>query len=160
MRVAGHDLHWESSRLASLGFRVHVALYRLLRGRLVGRNILVLTTVGRRTKRKRATPLHFVLDKDDYVIVASNGGEDRYPGWWHNIQANPDVEIDVGALRLACRARRVTEQPDGEQLFARLCVIYGGYGKYRQRTSRELTIFRLTPASSGSAADTEPSDRP
>ncbi len=90
MRVAGHGFRWESLRLASLGFAAHVPLYRLLKGRFVGRNILILTTIGRRTGRRRSTPLYYVSDEDGYVVIASNGGEDRYPGWWYNIQANPE----------------------------------------------------------------------
>ena len=150
MRMAGR-FRWESLRLASLGFAAHVALYRSLKGRVVGRNILILTTTGRRTLRRRSTPLYFVTDEDDYVVIASNGGEDRYPGWWHNIQANPDVEIEVGAIRLHCRAHRIGEQADTEQLFERLSAVYGGYQEYRHRTTRELTLFRLRKRAAGGA---------
>ena len=143
MRVAGHGFRWESLRLASLGFAAHVPLYRLLKGRLVGRNVLILTTTGRRTMRRWSTPVFYVSDGDDYVIIASNGGEDRHPGWWHNIQASPDVEIEVGAVRLHCRAHRISEQADTDRLFERLSAVCGSYPKYRQRTSRELTLFRL-----------------
>ena len=61
-------MRWESLRLTSLGFAAHVPLYRLLKGHLVGRNILILTTTGRRTMRRRSTPLFYVSDGDDYVI--------------------------------------------------------------------------------------------
>ncbi len=149
MRVAGHGFRWESLRLASLGFAAHVALYRLLKGRFVGRNILILTTIGHRTRRGRSTPLYYVSDEDGYVVIASNGGEDRYPGWWHNIQANPDVEIEVGAIHLHCRAHRISEKADTERLFERLSAVCGGYPKYRRRTSRELTLFRLRTKAGG-----------
>ncbi len=149
MRGEGHGLRWESLRLASLGLAAHVALYRLLKGRFVGRNILSLTTIGRRTRRRRSTPLYYVSDEDGYVVIASNGGEDRYPGWWHNIQANPDVEIEVGAIHLHCRAHRISEQADTERLFERLSTVCGSYPKYRQRTSRELTLFRLRTKAAG-----------
>ena len=148
MRMAGR-FRWESLRLASLGFAAHVPLYRLLKGRFVGRNILILTTIGRRTRRRRSTPLYYVSDEDDYVVIASNGGEDRYPGWWHNIQANPDVEIEVGAIRLQCRAHRISKQADRERLFERLSAVCSSYPKYRQRTSRELTLFRLRKRAAG-----------
>ncbi len=143
MRRAEPGFRWESLRLTSLGFAAHVPLYRLLKGRLVGRNLLILTTTGRRTMRRRSTLLFYVSDGDDYVIIASNGGEDRYPGWWHNIRVNPDVDIEVGAVRLHCRAHRISEQADTERQFERLSAVYGGYPKYRQRTSRELALFRL-----------------
>ncbi len=149
MRGAEHGFRWESLRLTSVGFAAHVRLYRLLKGRIVGRNILILTTTGRRTMRRRSTPLFYISDGDDYVIIGSNGGEDRHPGWWHNILANPDVDIEVGAVRLHCRAHRISEQADTERQFERLSAVFGGYPKYRQRTSRELTLFRLRRRAAG-----------
>jgi deazaflavin-dependent oxidoreductase (nitroreductase family) len=125
-------------------FAAHVGLYRLLRGRLVGRNTLILTTVGRRSGRKRSTPLFFVHDGADYVVIASNGGEDRYPGWWHNIRSNPDIEIEVGARTIACRAEKAKDD-DVPRLWGKLTAVHRGYAKYRERTRRELTILRLRP---------------
>ena len=138
---------WESWRVMPLVFAAHVKLYRLLGGRLVGRNMLILTTVGRSTGRRRSTPVFFVPDADDYVVIASNGGEDRYPGWWHNIRANPDVEVEIGRRRIGCTARRVEDAADADRLFSGLSGVYGGYQEYRRRTERELTLFRLTPSS-------------
>ncbi len=141
------SLRWESWRLMPAVFAAHVALYRLLGGRLVGRNILILTTTGRKSGRKRSTPLFFVRDGQDYVIIASNGGEDRYPGWWYNVRANPDVEIEVGRELVRCRAD-AADDVDAAALFAKLSVIYSGYRRYRERTERALTIFRLRPRAS------------
>ncbi len=142
--LGGHGLRWEglSERLSI--FAIHRALYRALGGRLVGRNVLILTTKGRRTGGRRSTPLFFVRADGDYVVIASNGGEDRFPGWWHNIRANPDVEIEVGRARIACRAERVSgaEVPS---LLAKLDRVYSGYARYAARTTRELTLFRLKP---------------
>ena len=134
-------------------------LYRLLGGRLVGRNMLILTTTGRKTARKRSTPVFFVSDQSDYVVIASNGGEDRYPGWWYNIQANPDVEIEVGRERIACRAQRVSERADADRLFSKLSDVFSGYPKYRERTTRELTIFRLQRADRRPDASSGPTCR-
>jgi len=135
---------WESWNVTPLVFAAHVRLYRLLRGRLVGRNILILTTVGRRSGRRRSTPLFYVRDGDGYAVIASNGGEARYPGWWHNIRSNPEVEIQVGADAFVCRAERANED-DVPHLWARFTAVYRGYIEYRKRTARELTIFRLRP---------------
>jgi deazaflavin-dependent oxidoreductase (nitroreductase family) len=109
--------------------------------------MLILTSVGRRTGRRRSTPVYFVPDAGDYVVIASNGGEDRYPGWWYNIRANPEVEIEIGRRRFACTARRVEDTADAARLFSRLSAVFGGYQGYRRRTKRELTLFRLTPSS-------------
>ena len=136
-------LQWELWRVTTYVFTVHAVLYRLLGGRLVGRNTMLLTTTGRRSGRARQTPLLYARDAHDYVIVASNGGEDRYPGWWHNIRHNPDVEVQVGRERFRCRAQ-AARGADAARLWAKLTAIYGGYERYRQRTQRPLTVFRLT----------------
>jgi len=147
-RGTKQTLRWESWRIMPALFAAHVALYRLLGGRLVGRNILILTTTGRRTGRKRSTPLFFARDGEDWVIIASNGGEDRYPGWWHNLRSNPEVDVEVGREVARCRAEAASAA-DTPVLFAKLCAVYGGYRGYRERTERELTIFRLRRASQG-----------
>ncbi len=149
---ATHTRHgspgWESWRIMPAVFRAHVRLYRLLRGRLVGKNILLLTTTGRKSGRRRSTPLYFARDGEAYVIIASNGGEDRYPGWWYNVKAKPDVEIQVGRERIRCVAA-VANEADAPALFAKLSALYGGYRRYREQTRRELTIFRIEPRAHG-----------
>jgi deazaflavin-dependent oxidoreductase (nitroreductase family) len=140
---------WESWRVMPAVFAAHVALHRLLGGRLVGRHILILTTTGRRSGRKRSTPLFFARDGEAWVVIASNGGEDRYPGWWYNVRANPEVEIEVGRDTVRCRAEAVSAA-DTPALFEKLCAVYGGYRRYRERTDRELTVFRLRPPLSSS----------
>jgi deazaflavin-dependent oxidoreductase (nitroreductase family) len=139
---------WESWRITPAIFSAHARLYRLLGGRLVGKNILVLTTTGRRSGRSRSTPLYFTRDREDYVIIASNGGEDRYPGWWYNVKANPDVEIQVGREHMRCVARAASDA-DTPVLFAKLSAVYGGYRRYREQTRRALTIFHLEPRARG-----------
>jgi deazaflavin-dependent oxidoreductase (nitroreductase family) len=124
---------------------LHAGWYRALGGRLAGRNTLLLTSIGRRTGLPRTTPLLFVREGADYVIIASNGGDEPYPGWWHNLRANPEVEIQVGRRRIACRASEADET-ERAGLAAKLDAIYGGYETYRRKTRRELTIFRLRPS--------------
>ncbi len=123
---------------------LHAGWYRALGGRLAGRHVLLLTSTGRRTGLPRTTPLLFAREGADYVIIASNGGDEPYPGWWHNLRANPEVEIQVGRRRIACRASEAAEA-EREGLAAKLDAIYGGYETYRRKTRRELTIFRLRP---------------
>jgi deazaflavin-dependent oxidoreductase (nitroreductase family) len=135
---------WESWKITPILFAAHKALYRLLGGRLVGKNVLILTTRGRRSGRARSTPLFYTRDGDDYVVVASNGGEARQPNWWHNLRANPNVGIQVGRRTIACRAERV-HGDDVPRLWAKLLAIHGDYETYKRRTTRELTLFRLRP---------------
>jgi deazaflavin-dependent oxidoreductase (nitroreductase family) len=123
---------------------LHAGWYRALGGRLAGRNTLLLTSIGRRTGLPRTTPLLFAREGGDYVIIASNGGDEPYPAWWHNLRANPEVEIQVGRRRIACRAAEARET-ERERLAAKLDAVYGGYQEYRRKTRRDLTIFRLRP---------------
>jgi len=143
-------LSWEALAGRVNLFAVHAALYRLLGGRLVGKDVLILTTMGRKSGQPRSTPLFYVRDGGDYVIVASNGGDESYPGWWHNIRSNPHVSIQVGPRRLPCRAEKVRTE-DAEELWPKLMAVYGGYARYREQTKRPLTMFRLRPAASDPA---------
>ncbi|MCU0272714.1 MAG: nitroreductase family deazaflavin-dependent oxidoreductase, partial [Acidimicrobiales bacterium] len=101
--------------------RVHQFLYERTDGRvgasLAGRPMLLLRTVGRRTGLPRTAALLYVRDADNHVVVASKGGDPHHPGWFHNLVANPDVEIQVGRNRHAVRAR-VAEGEERERLWA------------------------------------------
>ena len=82
------------------GTRLHAAIYRLTRGRVIGRvggqPVLLLETVGRRTSRRHTTPLQYLADGDTFV-VASNAGAARPPDWYLNLRANPHARVRVGA---------------------------------------------------------------
>ncbi len=85
--------------------RVHDAVYQKTNGwighRLLGIPSLLLHTVGAKTGKARSASLTYARDGDDYLIVASKGGDPKAPGWYHNLKANPSVEINVGPKRFA-----------------------------------------------------------
>lgn len=140
-RFAEHILRWVMN--------LHIILYRLLRGRLpgnfLGRDTILVTTVGRRTGRLRTTPLLFVRDGDDFFVVASYGGSHTHPAWYRNIEANPHVLVEAHGQTVETCASLVDES-EYEALWARFVAIYGGYTTYRRRTTRVLPIVRLRPA--------------
>lgn len=92
--------------------RLHDAIYRGTNGR-IGHRIpgappsLLLHTTGAKTSQPRTTSLTYARDGDAYLIVASKGGDPRSPGWYHNLKANPDVEINVGPKRFGVTAKPV-----------------------------------------------------
>src|SRR3982074_2254413 len=92
----------------------HAVVYRATNG-LVGHRVpfappmLLLDHVGAKSGVKRTTPLAYVDDGDDLVIVASKGGHPKPPAWYHNLRANPDTTIQVGSKRRAVRARVPTD---------------------------------------------------
>jgi len=114
-------------------------------GRLPGQRFLLLTTTGRRTGRERTMPLLYVPDGDRFVVVGSNGGDDRPPAWWLNLQAQPSAKVQVGRRRHRVTARRA-RGIELDELWKRLEQSYRYYADYRRRTSREIPIVVLEPA--------------
>jgi F420H(2)-dependent quinone reductase len=135
--------------LAKAVLWLHVSLYRLTSGRIGGRfiassPILLLTTTGRRTGKRRTRPLAYVRDGERYVLCASNGGSSTHPGWYHNLCASGRAEIQVAAERLAVRAR-TADPGERRRLFPRFVQMYKGYGAYEDKTSRKIPLVLLTP---------------
>jgi deazaflavin-dependent oxidoreductase (nitroreductase family) len=92
----------------------------------------------------RTTPLAYLEDGEDVVIVASKGGHPRSPGWFHNLVANPDTVIQIGSKRRAVHAR-VAEGAERERLWDEVVELYGGYRGYQERTDREIPLVVLEP---------------
>ncbi len=129
---------------------VHTTVYRLTGG-LVGHRlpgappILLLDHVGARTQTPRTTPLVYVEDGPDIVIVASKGGHPRHPAWYHNLLAHPDTTIQIGSTRRAVHAR-VASPDERRRLWPKALAVYPGYGGYQERTEREIPLVVLEPA--------------
>ncbi|WP_390893236.1 nitroreductase family deazaflavin-dependent oxidoreductase [Mycobacterium deserti] len=142
-----------------IGYRLlllHDKLYKATNGRIGhtipgGPSALILHTVGAKTGQPRANSLTYARDGDDYLVVASMGGEPRAPGWYHNLKANPSVEINVGPKRLAVTARAVMpDDPEYPRLWELVNNMRGNKGqyiKYQKRTSRPIPVVVLTPIS-------------
>jgi deazaflavin-dependent oxidoreductase (nitroreductase family) len=128
---------------------VHQWLYEQSDGRigasLGGRPMLLLRTVGRRTRQPRTAALLYVRDGDAYVVVASKGGAPRHPGWFHNLTARPNVEIQVGRERIPVRAR-VAAGKERSRLWKRADEVNQGlYTTYQSRTKRVIPVVVLDP---------------
>ena len=132
--------------------RVHDKIYQATNGR-IGHRLpgappsLLLHTVGAKTGQSRTTTLSYARDGDDYLVVASKGGDPKAPGWYHNLKANPEIEINVGPKRFAVTARPVLpDDPD----YARMWNIVNTnnanrYIEYQKKTSRPIPVVVLTP---------------
>ena len=128
---------------------VHQWLYETTDGRigasLGGRPMLLLRTVGRRTSEPRTAALLYVREGKSYVVIASKGGAPQHPGWFHNLVAEPNVEVQVGRERVAVRAR-VAEGEERARLWARADdVNQGQYAIYQSRTRRPIPVVVLEP---------------
>jgi F420H(2)-dependent quinone reductase len=131
--------------------RLHEAIYERTDGRvghkMIGVPCLLLRTTGRRSGQTRCNALVYARDGDDYLVVASNGGADKAPGWYFNLRDKPEVELQVERERLPATARVL--QP-GEPDYDRLWKIVNEnnrdrYNGYKKKTSRPIPIVALTP---------------
>jgi deazaflavin-dependent oxidoreductase (nitroreductase family) len=106
--------------------------------------MLLLDHVGARSAVKRTTPLVYVEDHPNVVVVASKGGHPRHPAWYHNLLANPDTAVQIGRARRPVHARVATVQ-ERERLWPKAIATYAGYEGYQQRTEREIPLVILEP---------------
>src|SRR3954453_15007483 len=124
----------------------HVRVYRETGGERGydwkgGTKILLLTTKGRRSGEERTNPLIHRTDDGRWVVVASKGGAPDDPGWFKNLEANPDsVEIQVKDERIPVRPS-VAEGEERERLWMHMTEVWTDYDRYQQRTDREIPVL-------------------
>ena len=110
-----------------------------------GAPVLILTTTGRRSGETRSTPLIYGRSGADYLVVGSKGGAPTPPAWYLNLQANPDVAVQVKADRFAARARTASKQEKPE-LWKLMTSIWPDYDEYQTKTEREIPVIILERA--------------
>jgi deazaflavin-dependent oxidoreductase (nitroreductase family) len=106
---------------------------------------LLLSTVGRKSGAVLTLPLIFGQSGRDYVVVASKGGAPAHPAWYLNLEANPDVEVQVKADKFKARARTATG-PERAVLWDKMVEIYPPYADYQKKTDREIPLVVLQRA--------------
>jgi deazaflavin-dependent oxidoreductase (nitroreductase family) len=131
---------------------VHQFIYQRSDGRIghriLGTPTLLLRTTGRRSGARRTNALVYVGDGDDYVVVASKGGDDHPPAWLLNLEAEPNVEVQVGRQRRPATARVVGHD---DRDFDRLWRLVndnnsGRYDGYQAKTERQIPVVVLSPS--------------
>ncbi len=127
---------------------IHTFVYRLSGGKLGGTfrksPVLLLITTGRKTGKQRATPLLYLPDGKNIVLVASNGGAPKHPTWWLNLQTNPQAEVEIGSQKLRVTARQVNAE-ERQRLWPLLVDMYPDYAEYQKKTTREIPVVILQP---------------
>ena len=128
--------------------RIMTWLYEKSDGRLASRmgkmSMLVLYTTGRKSGKERSHTLQYMPDGDDYVIVASNNGQDRHPGWYHNLLNDPHARIRVGRRQQAVLAS-VAGPEEYARLWPRLIAQNPPWEAYARRTIRKIPVVILHP---------------
>jgi deazaflavin-dependent oxidoreductase (nitroreductase family) len=124
-------------------------LFRLTGGRIGGTfpggaPVMLLTTIGRKSGRPRTAPLLYLREGEDLVIVASMAGMSKHPIWYRNIEANPDVEVEIGSEKAKMHARRASDA-EKAALWPKLVAMYADYDQYQARTDRNIPVVILSP---------------
>lgn len=134
------------------GTRVNIALFRATKGRVGGKipgskaRICIVHHVGRKSGAERQSPLIYLADGDNVVIVASKGGVDKHPAWFHNVTAMDTLEVELpGGERRRVRPH-VAEGAERERLWPKLVDIYKPYADYQNHTTRQIPVVVLEPA--------------
>ena len=149
--------HWLIAPIASLPpvaalFRrtLHLLdrpLMRLTGGRVSsvsGYPSLLLTTTGAKSGLPRTVPLLYVETGESIAIIGSRFGSTRHPGWYHNLRARPEAEVEIGGERHRYAAREADDDERAE-VWRRAVEMYPGYDKYRSRAGRTIPVIVLTP---------------
>jgi deazaflavin-dependent oxidoreductase (nitroreductase family) len=145
-------------KIFKVASRLNVAVYRATGGRIGGTwrigsafprgvPICLLTTTGLKTRRPRTQPLLRLIDGDRVILVGSQGGLPRHPLWYRNLQADPDVTIQIRRNIRRMRAR-VASADERAELWPRLVAMYADFDKYQAWTEREIPVIICDPAPS------------
>jgi deazaflavin-dependent oxidoreductase (nitroreductase family) len=121
-------------------------VFRLSGGRFttIPANILTLTHTGAHTGQRRENLLTYFTDGDDLIVMASNYGRERHPGWYYNVRANPEVEVVAAGRRGRYRAQ-ITTGEDRERLWGLAKTLTETYADYEDRAAhRTIQVIRLT----------------
>lgn len=127
------------SRLHRMAFS---ATGGLIGPRLVGNDMLLLTTTGRRTGKSHTVPLLYLQDGNRYVVIASFGGRPYHPAWYLNLHANPMVEVQIRTRRFSAIAATATSE-ERAAWWPRVARTYRGYSEYAKRTDRTIPVVFL-----------------
>jgi deazaflavin-dependent oxidoreductase (nitroreductase family) len=111
-------------------------------GPFEGKNILLLETIGAKSHRPHINPVGYVKEGDAFVVIASKGGADTNPDWYHNLIAHPEVWLEVGTERFKARAT-VPGREERDRLFASFAQQEPGFTEYQKITTRILPVVIL-----------------
>jgi deazaflavin-dependent oxidoreductase (nitroreductase family) len=111
-------------------------------GMFAGAPLVLITTTGAKSGKKRTTPVVYTTDGDKVVIIASKGGAPTSPDWFHNLVANPDVTVELPNDTFEARAR-VPEDPERERLFRAQAELMPNFAEYEKATDRKIPVVVL-----------------
>lgn len=126
-----------------------IAEYRANEGKVTGQfehaPLLLLTTTGAKSGKRRTTPLAHTTDGDRLVIIASKGGAPTNPDWYHNLVANPEVTVELGRETFQAQAR-VADGAERDRLYDQMAANMPNFAEYQQNTERRIPVVVLERA--------------
>jgi deazaflavin-dependent oxidoreductase (nitroreductase family) len=114
-------------------------------GPFEGAPLLLLHHIGARSGKPRINPVMYLKDGDRYLVFASKGGADTNPDWYHNLKAQPDIQIEVRDETIDVRAQEITGT-ERDRLYARQSSLYPSFAEYQRRTKRTIPVIALVPS--------------
>jgi deazaflavin-dependent oxidoreductase (nitroreductase family) len=111
-------------------------------GTFAGKTLLLLHTVGAKSKEERINPLAYVNDGDRLVIIASKGGAPTNPDWYYNVLAHPLVTVEVGMEQFQAQAT-VAAEPERTRLYDKMAEMLPSFADYRRKTTRAIPVIIL-----------------
>lgn len=113
-------------------------------GPFKGAPLLLIHHTGARTGTARVNPVMYLKDGSRYLVFASKGGAPNNPGWYHNLKAHPNVQIEVGDDTFHVKAEEVTGS-ERDRLYARQCSLYPQFAEYQKKTKRVIPVIAFNP---------------
>ena len=120
-------------------------LMRLTKGKVstaVGQPVGLITMIGAKTGQPRQVPLLCTPDGDNWLIVASNGGNQKNPAWLYNLRTNPEITMLINGQEDKYMVHE-TEGAERTHAWATVVDFYAGYTEYEKRSGREIPVFSL-----------------
>lgn len=115
-------------------------------GPFAGAPMIIIHSIGAKSGEVRESPLvYFPQDDETMVIVASAAGAPKHPAWYHNLKANPAIDVEVGTETFGVKAEEITGD-ERAALWAEIVAERPGFGEYQEKTDRVIPLFRLTRA--------------
>ncbi|MEV4889252.1 nitroreductase family deazaflavin-dependent oxidoreductase [Nonomuraea sp. NPDC055795] len=111
-------------------------------GYFEGHDLVLLTTKGAKSGNETTSPVMYLPDGDRYVIIASNGGADNHPAWYHNLLAHPELTAEIGTETFSAKAQQI-DGTERDELYARMVAIAPGFAEYEAKTTRRIPVLSL-----------------
>lgn len=108
-----------------------------------GSPLLLLHTIGAKSGKKHVNPAAYIMEGDQYVIIASMAGAPKHPDWYYNLLTNPTVTVEAGTEQFQAIAK-VVDEPERTRLYNKMAAVRPSFTEYQKKTTRVIPVIALT----------------